>query len=79
MFTALNTTTVPELWEQKEQYFVLDMVDLRNLQDVDSAGVAFLVQWAKALKGRRLTLKNTPPRLFKLIETFRVTELFDIV
>ncbi len=78
MFKALNVNTVPELWERRFEIFKESNVDLKNLEDVDSAGVAFLVQWAKATPRHKLILTHATPRLLKLISTFRLEELFEI-
>ena len=78
MFKALNVNTVPKLWEKRFEIFKESKVDLKDLEDVDSAGVAFLVQWAKATPEHKLTLINATPRLLKLISTFRLEELFEI-
>ena len=78
MFKALNVNTVPELWEKRFEIFKESNVDLKNLEDVDSAGVAFLVQWAKATPRHKLILTHATPRLLKLISTFRLEEIFEI-
>ncbi len=73
---AMTVKTVPDLWEQRSRLFVQDAVSLSKVSAIDSAGIAFLVQWAKARPGRRLVLQGTPESALRLIETFKLQELF---
>lgn len=74
----LNFETVPALYKQKGSIFSETEADLGNAKTVDSAGVAFLVMWAKSLPEKRLTLKNVPDKAIALIRTFKLSELFSI-
>lgn len=74
----LNFETVPALYKDRASYFSDKDADLSRSSEVDSAGVAFLVMWAKNLPEKRLTLKNVPDRALALIRTFKVGELFNI-
>lgn len=75
---AMTVKTVPELWEQRSRLFAEGIVSLSGVSAVDSAGIAFLVQWAKARPGRRLILKGAPENALRLIETFKLQELFEL-
>lgn len=74
-FQALTAATVPALWQERHTLFKEDSVDLGSLKEVDSAGIAFLVQWAKALPQGYLTLVNAPEAALKLVATFRLEDL----
>ncbi len=78
--TALTCATVPELWKRRETLFTEHQADLSVLEEVDSAGIAFLVQWAKACeaRGEKLQLAGVPPRALRLIRTFRLEGLFNL-
>ena len=74
----LNFETVPAFYKDRASYYSDSEADLSGASTVDSAGVAFLVMWAKNLPQRRLTLKNVPDKALALIRTFKVGELFNI-
>lgn len=75
-FTRMSAKEVPELWERRAQIFTQAELDLSKTQAVDSAGIAFMVQWAKALPGKQLTLRHAPSNVQALIKTFRLDPLF---
>ena len=50
--------SVPALWERRSEMFKNTEIDLSTVTSIDSAGIAFLVQWSKALEGRKLKIKN---------------------
>lgn len=75
---ALTVKTVPALWEKRAEIFKDNSVDLGQVSEIDSAGVAFLVQWAKAQPERRLTLKGAPDNALRLIKTFKLSKLFEL-
>ena len=74
--SRLTVDTVPQLWQERARYFALPAAKLGALKAVDSAGVAFLVRWAKNLKGERLILHQAPAQLVALLEIYRVKGLF---
>ncbi len=74
----LTVKTVPALWQQRRELFKDDCTDLRGVDEIDSAGVAFLVQWAKAQPLGRLSLYNVPENALKLIKTFKLDPLFEL-
>lgn len=74
----LTVKTVPNLWKEREELFMSDSVMFAQDASVDSAGIAFLVQWAKHQKNNKLIIKNVPENALQLIKTFRLQDLFDV-
>lgn len=74
----LTHVEVAALWEQRSGIFVQDQVDLQNIKQVDSSGVAFLVQWAKSRPQKKLTLLHSTHNVRSLIRTFRLAPLFEL-
>ncbi|MDY6322379.1 MAG: anti-anti-sigma factor [Succinivibrio sp.] len=74
----LSVVSVPDLWKRRAEIFSSDRADLKGI-GVDSAGVAFLVRWAKSLgSGRKLMLEHPSADLVRLIGIFRVGSLFEL-
>lgn len=78
MFEILDSKSVPALWERRAEIFKADRVDLKDTREIDSAGIAFLVQWAKALPQGRLTILNAPDNAVRLIATFKLQPLLQV-
>ena len=78
-FEELSFDVVPALYENKDDYFKADSVDLKSVKVIDAAGMAFLVKWAKSREDRKLKLLNTPSDVINLIKTYRLNVLFEIV
>ncbi len=77
-FTELTKESVPALWERRSELFAKESVSLANVT-VDSAGVAFLVRWSKSLgKSRRLILKDASADVVRLINVFKISQLFSM-
>ncbi len=80
--TRLTVDHVPQLWADRARIFADSRVDLRATTALDSSGIAFLVQWAKAVgareSGARLVLEHAPDRALRLIRTFRLEPLFEL-
>ncbi len=74
-FDKLTVNTVPELWKQRSGIFSGEGADLSGAE-VDSAGIAFLVRWAKS-RGGRLRLAGCSPDVLKLISVFELKPLFE--
>jgi len=53
------------------------VVDLADLQFIDSSGLQFLIRLANAHDGR-LRLENVPPNITRILELTGLTERFDI-
>lgn len=75
---SLNYEKVEELWAIRGELFKEKALDLSNVVSVDSAGISFLVIWAKNLKGEKLTVKAMPNEAKHLVDLFKVSELFDL-
>ena len=75
-YPELSFQTVSALWKQRSDIFKSNEIDLLDTR-IDSAGIAFLVQWSKALNGQKLKIKNAPDNAINLIKTYRLTELFE--
>ena len=75
-YPELSSQTVPALWKQRSDIFKSNEIDLLDTRS-DSAGIAFLVQWSKALNGQKLKIKNAPDNAINLIKTYRLPELFE--
>jgi phospholipid transport system transporter-binding protein len=76
--TEFTFNTVPQMWKCKDEIFTKDSIDTQTIKKIDAAGVAFLVQWSKTLPQKKLRLLNTPQQVINLIDTYRVSVLFQI-
>jgi phospholipid transport system transporter-binding protein len=76
----IDAERVAVWWTQREGLFANNLLDLKAVSHVDSAGLAFLVQWAKArqLAGDRLCLTGVSDSLSKLCALYAVEPLFDL-
>ncbi len=74
----LNCNTVPEYWKNRQSLFQNRELDLKNISDIDSAGIAFLIHWSKSDPQNKLILKNVPANALKLINTFNLQPIFEI-
>ncbi len=72
----LTAATVPALWERRQELFAHKSLDLAQVTQIDSAGVAFLAQWAIAQRPQPLTLLHAPENALRLIKTFKLDPLF---
>lgn len=77
----LNATQVSLRWPERVELFRQNKVNVRAVNKIDSAGVAFLVKWAQArqLDNQRLTIEGASPELVLLISLYGVSALFDLV
>jgi ABC-type transporter Mla MlaB component len=50
----------------------IDIIDLEGLKDIDSAGLALLLEWWRNFKSRESTLcfRNTKPEFLKLLALY---------
>ncbi|ENY72868.1 STAS domain-containing protein [Aeromonas diversa] len=74
----LQGEQVRRLWAIRDQWWQDETMDLRELVAIDSAGVAILVKWAKAVRERGQTpgLIGTPDDFDKLAALYGVAGLF---
>lgn len=77
-FSELTAKSVPNLWTDRKVIFAQDSLDLALTKNIDSAGIAFLVQWTKSLKDKKLKIKNVSEDAMHLIATFKIQSLFEI-
>lgn len=75
MFKKLTHIEVAQLWQEREALFKEQVVDLKDNEEIDSSGVAFLVQWAKS-QNNKLTICHASETVRSLIKTFRLEPLF---
>ena len=73
---TLTVKTVPSLFQKRQELFKAGLVDLSGLKEIDSAGVAFLVKWAKAQPSGTLRLEHVPKKATSLIDTYKLGTLF---
>lgn len=77
--SKLTHVQVSQLWNEREQIFKDSEVDLAVNQEIDSSGIAFLVQWAKAQSNQQLVIHNASHTVKSLIITFHLEPLFKLV
>lgn len=76
--THLTVGTVPRLWSHRGDIFRNTQADLACVEEIDSAGIAFLIKWSKSLSDRKLKLLHVPEDTLSLLETYNIKELFEI-
>ncbi len=79
----LTMSTVPELWAQSRKTFPpieasTISIDVSNVAQVDSGGLALLVAWARwaNFKNKQFKLHGRPEKLAVLIENNQLEKLF---
>ncbi len=79
----LTTVTVPELWAKSKKLFPLTdassiSIDVGNVVQVDSGGLALLVAWARwaNLRDKKFALQGRSEQLAVLIENNQLEKLF---
>lgn len=74
----LTREQLPNYWAQREALFTHKTVDLSALQEIDSIGLAFLVQWSQSLAAeqRPLTLHSPPASFYPLADLYGVGAFF---
>lgn len=76
----LNLDKVQQLWPEHAEIFHQDLVDLQQIQSIDSVGCAFLVQWALVCRTRhkKLQLKNVSLQGQQLFALYGLNDFFDV-
>ncbi|PSJ40150.1 STAS domain-containing protein [Zobellella taiwanensis] len=71
---------LPAYWAERHALFAEDNAELGEVEQIDSVGLAFLVQWSQALSaaGRGLTLSAPPASFYPLADLYGVSELFTL-
>lgn len=74
----LTKEQLPNYWAQREQLFSQNQADLSAVREIDSIGLAFLVQWSQSLAAdaRPLTLATPPANFYPLADLYGVGEFF---
>jgi phospholipid transport system transporter-binding protein len=79
---TLDFDTVPGVWEQSRA--ALDdaahiSIDLGGVTEVDSAGLALVIEWLRTVRGRgaQLTFAGVPDKLRALARISEVEDLMD--
>jgi phospholipid transport system transporter-binding protein len=73
----LTYRTVPDAFEQQLQFASVTRMNLQNVERIDSAGLAMLVEWVCAARkqDKILVLEQIPDSLKSLIEVSGLTEV----
>ena len=74
----LNKRSVPDLYQKRDKLFGYQVVDLSSVHEIDSAGLALLVKWAKCQSSGKLKLIGIPDTALRLIKTYKLTPLFEL-
>ena len=74
----LTKAQLPSYWAQREQLFSQNKADLSAVGEIDSIGLAFLVQWSQSLAAdaRPLTLVTPPANFYPLADLYGVGDFF---
>ena len=74
----LTKEQLPSYWAQREQLFSQNKADLSAVREIDSIGLAFLVQWSQSLAAdaRPLTLATPPANFYPLADLYGVGDFF---
>lgn len=74
----LNAKSVCDLWNNRNELFTENTIDLNKIKKVDSAGIAFLVLWAKSTSSGKLSLISAPESAINLIKLFKLENMFEL-
>lgn len=77
---ALVKEELPAYWAERQHLFASEQADLGEVGQLDSVGLAFLVQWSQALaeSGRPLRLASPPATFYPLADLYGVSSLFQL-
>ncbi|MDO2948200.1 STAS domain-containing protein [Aeromonas simiae] len=76
----LQGEQVKRLWEIRQQWWQDESMDLCEVLTLDSAGIALMVKWGKAVRERGAIplLTSVPDDFTKLATLYGVADLFSI-
>ncbi|MBR9859022.1 MAG: STAS domain-containing protein [Gammaproteobacteria bacterium] len=76
----LTRDMLPAYWAERNTLFGAERADLSKLKQIDSVGLAFLVQWSQALAAgnKALTLISPPTSFYPLADLYGVGSLFEL-
>ncbi|MDP9142331.1 MAG: STAS domain-containing protein [Pseudomonadota bacterium] len=74
---ALSFEKAPQWYARLDEWTADGQIDLADVQQVDSAGAALLLELARRIrrKGGRLTISNPPQQLQDLLKFFGISQL----
>lgn len=74
----LQGAQVNDLWQRRADWWQEDRLELSEVATLDSAGLALLVKWAKAVLARGATpqLVGASPDFYTLAKLYGVADLF---
>ncbi|GAA3541884.1 STAS domain-containing protein [Zobellella aerophila] len=77
----LTKAELPKYWSERQQYFGAADADLSQVTQMDSVGLAFLVQWSQVLAetDKTLELRSPPAAFHSLAHLYGVSQLFALV
>ncbi|WP_116474418.1 STAS domain-containing protein [Zobellella maritima] len=76
----LTKAELAKYWSERARYFEAADADLSQVTQMDSVGLAFLVQWSQALAntGKTLELRSPPAAFHSLAQLYGVGQLFTL-
>lgn len=76
----LTRAHLPAYWAERQSLFTNRQADLSELSEIDSIGLAFLVQWSQALAAeqRPLGLLTPPASFYPLADLYGVSSFFEL-
>lgn len=80
---ALTFETVPALWRRSTALFDNSdslILDLRGITHTDSAGLALLIEWMRAARGknRAIVFKNIPPQMMAIAKVSGLEQILPL-
>ncbi|WP_417618612.1 STAS domain-containing protein [Oceanisphaera sp.] len=76
----LTRAQLSAYWAERQTLFASREADLSGLKEIDSIGLAFLVQWSQSLTAeqRPLALLTPPASFYPLADLYGVSSFFEL-
>ncbi|MGO1616401.1 MAG: STAS domain-containing protein [Oceanisphaera sp.] len=76
----LTRQYIASYWAQCQTLFTHRQADLSGLSEIDTVGLAFLVQWSQALAAEQqpLVLLTPPASFYPLADLYGVSSFFEL-
>lgn len=76
----LTRAQLPAYWSERQALFANRQADLSELKEIDSIGLAFLVQWSQSLTAEQgpLALLAPPASFYPLADLYGVSSFFEL-
>lgn len=76
----LTREHLPAYWAERHSLFTQSQADLSELNEIDSIGLAFLVQWSQAMgtEQQALSLLKPPASFYPLADLYGVNSFFEL-